>query len=68
MLEKEWAPPPNNVLQLTALRRARSGVFCVLESISARMVVALAKAARRQLNTGRSAAAQHSPTIKIPRI
>ena len=41
---------PNKRLQLTALRRARSALFCVLESTTTRISLALAKAARRQLN------------------
>jgi hypothetical protein len=40
-------------LQLTALRRARSGLFCVLEALLLSITVALARAARRQLNPDR---------------
>src|SRR6266511_871611 len=48
--------PANIVLQPTALRRARSELFCVLESRAAQISVALARAARRRLNTSRWAA------------
>ena len=45
----ESACASNTALQSTALRRARSGVFCVLESLPVLSWVALAKAARRRL-------------------
>jgi hypothetical protein len=46
------AVPPNTVFQPTAAQRARSELFCVLESLPALISVTLAKAAWRRLNHG----------------